>query len=124
MDVIDDDVVSFSTVFTSSISTSKVNTLALLISSTAPPILTNEQYEHLGNVFEDFPTLTKGQVSQLDTSLTGFELFMIESSHHALMNSAMPMESCSITTEIQLGSMPIVTTALVFASEDFSLPAW
>ena len=60
LDKIDDDVDSFSTIFTPSILTSKVNTLALPISSTTPPILTNEQYEHLGNVFNDFPTLIKG----------------------------------------------------------------
>ena len=60
---IDDDVDSFSTVFTPSIPTSEVSTLTLPISSMAPPILTTKQCKHLGNVFEDFPTLTKGKVS-------------------------------------------------------------
>ena len=39
------------------------------ISSTAPRVPVHDQYEHLANVFENFPTLTSGQVSQLDTSL-------------------------------------------------------
>ena len=56
--------------------------MALPISSVALRIPAHEQYEHLANVIEDFPTLTSGQVSQLDTSLTGFELFMTESSQH------------------------------------------
>ena len=43
--------------------------LAFPISSADPPILTAEQCEHLGDVFEDFPTLTEGQVAQLDTSV-------------------------------------------------------
>lgn len=60
LDEIDDDVDSFSTVLTPSIPALEVNTLALPISSAAPLILDNEQYEHLGSVFEDCPTLTKG----------------------------------------------------------------
>ena len=118
---IDDDVDSFSTVFTPFIPTSEVNTLALPISSTTPPILTNEQYEHLGSVFEDFPTLTKDQVSQLDTSLTGFELFMTKSSCHVPMNSAMQTKSCSITMEIQSRSMLMVSTVPTSVDESFSL---
>ena len=54
--------------------------MALPISSAAPRVPVHEQYDHLANVFEDFPTLTSGQVSQLDTSLTRFELLMTESS--------------------------------------------
>lgn len=46
LDEIDDYVDSFSTVFTP-ITVSEVNMLALPISSTAPLILANEQYEHL-----------------------------------------------------------------------------
>ena len=86
LDEVDDDVDSFSTIFTP-IPVLEVNTMALPISSVAPLILANEQYEHLENVFEDFSTLTGGQVSELDTSLTGFELFMTESSQHARMLS-------------------------------------
>ena len=96
----------------------------LPISFVAPRIPANEQYEHLANVFEDFPTLTNGQVSQLDTSLTGFELFMIKSSHHAPMNSVMQTESCSVMTEIQSGSMVVVSTVPASTDESFSLLAW
>lgn len=67
LSVIEDDVDSFSTVFTPFILASKVNTSTLPIPSTAPPILMANQCENLGNVFEDFPTLTEGQVFQLDT---------------------------------------------------------
>ena len=115
---------SFSTILTPSIPVSEVNTMALSISFVAPLILANEQYEHLGSVFEDFPTLTNGQVSQLDTSLMGFEIFMMESFHHALMNSAVQIESCSIMTEIQFGLMPMVSTVPVSTDESFSFPAW
>ena len=102
----------------------KSHTLALPISSTTPPILTNEQYEHLGSVFEDFSTLAEGQVFQLDTSLTGFELFMTESSHHAPMRSTVQTKSCLVTMEIQLGSMPMVSTIPVSTDGSFNLPAW
>lgn len=119
-----DDVDSFSTVFTPSILVSEVNTMTLPISSAASRILANEQYEHLANVFEDFPTLTSGQVSQLDTSLTGFELFMTESSQHVPMPLAVQSESCSVTTEIQSGSMPMVSTVIASTDEGFSLPTW
>ena len=78
----------------------------------------------LANVFEDFPTLTSGQVSQLDTSLTRFELFMTEFSQHVLMPLAVQTESYSITTEIQSRSMPMVSTVPASAHENFSLPAW
>ena len=61
--------------------------MALPISSVAPRVPAHDQFEHLANVFEDFPTLTSGQVSQLDTSLTGFELFMTKSSQHVPMPS-------------------------------------
>ena len=79
---VDDDVDSFSIVFTHSILVSEINTMALPISSSAPRVPAHDQFEHLSNVFEDFLTLTSGQVSQLDTSLTGFELFMTKSSQH------------------------------------------
>ena len=100
---------SFSIVFTPPISVLEVNISALPISSTTS-ILRAEQCEYLGNVFGDFPTLTEGRISQLDTSLTGFDFFMIESSFHALMNSAVQTESCSVTIEIQLGLMSMVST--------------
>lgn len=95
---IDNDVDSFSTVFTFTIFVSKVNMSAFPISLTAPPILTSNQSENLGNLLEDFSTVMEGQVSQLDTSMAGFELFMIESSLQAPMNSFVQTEACTITT--------------------------
>ena len=71
--VIDDNVHSFSTLFIPPILVSEVNTFVLSISLASPPILTTEQCQNLGNVFEAFPTLTEGQVSQLDNSVTSFE---------------------------------------------------
>ena len=114
---------SFSTAFTP-IPVLEVNTMALPISYVAPHILANEQYEHLANVFEDFPTLTRGQVSQPDTSLTGFEFFMTESSQHVPKPSVVQTESCSVTKEIQSRSMQMVSIVSASTDEGFSLPAW
>ena len=114
---------SFSIVFTA-ILVLEVNTIPLPISSAAPCIPAHEQYDHLANVFEDFPTLTNGQVSQLDTSLTGFELSMTESSQHVPMPSVVQSESCFVTIEIQSGSMPIVSSVSASTNEGFNLPAW
>ena len=78
----------------------------------------------MGNVFEDFPTLTEGQVSQLDTSLSGFDLFMAESSFQVPMHSTIQTASCSVTTQIQSRSMSMVLATPPSKEEDFSLPAW
>lgn len=96
----DDDVDSFSTIFTPFIPVSKVNTMVFPISFVAHCILANEQYEHLANVFDNFLTLTNGQVSQLDTSLIGFEFFMTDPSQHVPIPSVVQTESCFVTTEI------------------------
>ena len=83
MDAVNSDVDSFSTIFMPTIPISEV-TLSTLPISYATPIFTTEQYENLGNVFDDFPTLTEGQVSQLDTSIARFEMFMTKSSQRNL----------------------------------------
>ena len=40
------------------------------------------------------------------------------------MNSVVQTEACSVTTEIQSGSMSMVTTTLVSVDEGFCLPIW
>lgn len=86
--------------------------------------MTAEQCERMRNVYEDFPTLTEGQVSQLGTSLTDFDLFMTKSSFQAPMNSTMQIELCLVTMQIQSTSLSMVRTAPIPKDEDFSLPAW
>lgn len=49
---------------------------------------------------------------------------MTESSQHAPMPSTVQIESCSVTTDIQSGSMAMVFTMPASADESFSLLAW
>lgn len=49
---------------------------------------------------------------------------MTKSSQHVPMPSAVQIESCSVTTDIQSGSMPMVSNVPTSVDKIFSLPAW